>query len=1196
MRYSKYAILIFLLFIFCEGYTQVYTVTSKEDDGSVGTLRYGLLNIPTNTPGYTINFNLPGAATDENNRTIRLRSELPPVPSNVTIDGSSQPGWSALGVSGAKIILEPELSNTTFNGLRIGTWVNNLSVQTTNVQIYGLYLRNFARFTSLQNVNTNQGSGIVVDYRTTDVKIGAPGKGNVIGGTINGISIVNSGYFTNTGLANISIQSNLIGVLYDGITAIPNITGISANLYESSINIGGDNSGEGNVIAANQININISKNSFQNTRTNVVIVNNNIGVDANGTKDFRELPLFLSSSSLEIHGVKIISANTDVFLRKNIISGNRTTGVSITNSDFVLTSNIIGTGKTKTEMLDNGVGVRIEGSAGGTIGGTVTSDLGNTIANNNYGVELLSTRQVKIMRNSFYCNRIFGIGPALNYTQAYVQILIKRANHLEGKATPNSEVELFYTQNCNGICEGKTYIETVQADVTGRWKYDGSLTGNVAATATPGVTGTTSQFSTAALLDGEAIVTSITCNGNGSIKIPEPREGFTFAWNRIEENGSRTVILAAGTIQEIGNLSVGTYEVVIDDGCKAIARQFLIKDQKLANLVVDWPTPSCGQLSFAFSATVDRGEGNLVYQWRNTITGQIAAVGRNVSLPEGTYQLRVTDQVGCFLESGVTEIKRRPSPIINISGRLVGAATCGETNGAIRNIVVTDIIGTPVYRWYVMNIDPVSGGFVQGAEVGQTLELNGVAGGTYMLEVKDDGGCPAVRISYPYLNIPITNSVSINPGGVVNTTCNNDNGAMNGVTVKNGDTYRLTGNTGTFLRTGICQSNVPFNIVGLPAGNYTLNASNSVTLCTAVPIPFTIVPTPILQYIAQVSSKSDASCGADNGVIRLVYPNNVKPLAGKYHWENAAGQTYPGTAELIENLPEGSYELKITDPNGCTSNPLGPYVIERIPLLIVDKTIGVAIDDQCALGRGSVTGIKISGGLPLSGSGNDAVYKYEWKDVNGNTVSTSRDLINMGAGDYYLEVHDQTLCGEDRSKVFTIAAPVIPLATPVVNNMRVCYATEIMLPVLAPEEGTYQMYMTENDAMPVMETTNGKFIFKVGKTADYVIRRKLGTCYSEFTAVHIEVTNDNLEIKNTMTPNGDGMNDYWMISGLPDHKDINIKVYTRSGQLVYESVGPYNKPFDGRFRGVDLPAGAYYYKIDLRADCKPIGGSITLLR
>ncbi|WP_410479380.1 gliding motility-associated C-terminal domain-containing protein [Pedobacter gandavensis] len=164
------------------------------------------------------------------------------------------------------------------------------------------------------------------------------------------------------------------------------------------------------------------------------------------------------------------------------------------------------------------------------------------------------------------------------------------------------------------------------------------------------------------------------------------------------------------------------------------------------------------------------------------------------------------------------------------------------------------------------------------------------------------------------------------------------------------------------------------------------------------------------------------------------------------------------------------------------------------------------------------------------------------------------------------------------------------------NDLRVCYATEIMLPVVAPEEGTYQLFQDENDSAPIMESTNGRFVFKASKTADYYLRRKLGTCTSEFRKVKVEVTNDNLDIKNTMTPNGDGMNDYWMISGLPEKVNVDIKLYTRSGQLVYESLGQYNKPFDGRFRGKDLPAGAYYYVIDLRADCKPLGGSLTLLR
>jgi hypothetical protein len=126
-------------------------------------------------------------------------------------------------------------------------------------------------------------------------------------------------------------------VIYDGITPNTNVYGISANLYESALDIGGDNAGEGNVIAANRINIDVTRSSYTTARFDVNIINNKIGVDYTGKKDFHELPIFLSSSSLEIAGLKVNSINTALYVRNNIIGGNRTTGVSITNSDFILT-------------------------------------------------------------------------------------------------------------------------------------------------------------------------------------------------------------------------------------------------------------------------------------------------------------------------------------------------------------------------------------------------------------------------------------------------------------------------------------------------------------------------------------------------------------------------------------------------------------------------------------------------------------------------------------------------------------------------------------------------------------------------------------------------------------------------------------------------------------------------------------------
>ena len=255
---------------------------------------------------------------------------------------------------------------------------------------------------------------------------------------------------------------------------------------------------------------------------------------------------------------------------------------------------------------------------------------------------------------------------------------------------------------------------------------------------------------------------------------------------------------------------------------------------------------------------------------------------------------------------------------------------------------------------------------------------------------------------------------------------------------------------------------------------------------------------------------------------------------------------------------------------------------------MIEPASAVVVNDGCSLLRGSITGIKVNGGLPP--------YSYTWENEAGSLIQSTADLIGVPGGRYRLILKDNTSCGIAASEYYTVENPSFPIERPGVNDMRVCYSTEIMLPVMVPEEGTYELFQDVNDTRPMLETTNGKFVFKVSRTADYYVRRRLGSCYSSLTKVHIEVTNDNMDIKNTLTPNGDGINDVWMITGLPDYNNINIKIYSRSGQLVYESTGRYEKPFDGRFRGKDLPAGAYYYRIDLRADCDPIGGSLTLLR
>jgi gliding motility-associated-like protein len=88
-------------------------------------------------------------------------------------------------------------------------------------------------------------------------------------------------------------------------------------------------------------------------------------------------------------------------------------------------------------------------------------------------------------------------------------------------------------------------------------------------------------------------------------------------------------------------------------------------------------------------------------------------------------------------------------------------------------------------------------------------------------------------------------------------------------------------------------------------------------------------------------------------------------------------------------------------------------------------------------------------------------------------------------------------------------------------------------------------------------------------------------------------------IPNVFTPNGDGINDTWQVKNLPEYTACIVDIYNRYGQLVYHSTG-YAHDWDGKSNGKPLPAGTYYYIIDLKADLKtgtkPISGFVDIVR
>ncbi|WP_234997887.1 gliding motility-associated C-terminal domain-containing protein [Mucilaginibacter sp. OK098] len=86
-----------------------------------------------------------------------------------------------------------------------------------------------------------------------------------------------------------------------------------------------------------------------------------------------------------------------------------------------------------------------------------------------------------------------------------------------------------------------------------------------------------------------------------------------------------------------------------------------------------------------------------------------------------------------------------------------------------------------------------------------------------------------------------------------------------------------------------------------------------------------------------------------------------------------------------------------------------------------------------------------------------------------------------------------------------------------------------------------------------------------------------------------------LEIPNTFTPNGDGINDTWNISGIANYPNCFVNIYNRYGMPVFQSRG-YHHAWDGTMNGAKVPVSTYYYVIDLGSQNRKISGDITIIR
>lgn len=122
---------------------------------------------------------------------------------------------------------------------------------------------------------------------------------------------------------------------------------------------------------------------------------------------------------------------------------------------------------------------------------------------------------------------------------------------------------------------------------------------------------------------------------------------------------------------------------------------------------------------------------------------------------------------------------------------------------------------------------------------------------------------------------------------------------------------------------------------------------------------------------------------------------------------------------------------------------------------------------------------------------------------------------------------------------------------------------------------------------------------KVGAAGSYWVRMIVDGCTSVDT---LTVDKDcYLHVPNAFTPNGDGVNDYFLPRPLAGKglTTFKLQIFNRWGQLLFETEKVEGSGWDGTFNGTAQPEGVYVYTLDatfLDGQVEKRQGNVTLMR
>jgi len=624
------------------------------------------------------------------------------------------------------------------------------------------------------------------------------------------------------------------------------------------------------------------------------------------------------------------------------------------------------------------------------------------------------------------------------------------------------------------------------------------------------------------------------CDGNISMTVSGGNPPYTILWN------------TGDTTLAITDLCGGNYSVTITDtaGCSD-SLDFIIDDPApIVGNVVSQVEPDCQVNNGSITVSASGGNGGpYAYEWLDAlgnalIPAQTDSVASN--LFAGIYGVRIVDVNGCIDTTGII-LNNLNAPVIDLD-LLVDVSCFGECDGAINTTISG---GVAPYNILWSNGDT-------------TDDIDSLCAGDDTIAVVDANLCASFNI----YTISQPTEITIAAIDVTDVTCGADCDGIIDISIAGGtEPYVFAWSNGSTDST----------ITGLCAGDYTLTVTDG-NGCIFITTETVGGPSPL---VITLDSIDDATCtNTGDGAVQITVTGGSAPYT--YNW--ISDTTSILTSSDLSGVLAGNYTLIVTDVNGCTL--ADTFTIDAeffVDVIAMDDIEVCPFTNQVPI-TGTNTGASSVRWLNLNGvvaaSGNSLVVNttsqtttYIYEGVNG--VCVDRDTVNItwAPGPGIDAGPDKSIVPGDITSIGgapTARAGIEVIWTPAQDLTSI---TEYNPQANPLETITYYVSATDPDG-----------------------------CFGiDSVTITVEELVDPV---GGFSPNGDGVNDFFLIDRIGDYPNAIVQIFNRWGNLIYESSAGYTNPWNGKHNGKELTVGTYYYVIDLKDDQVKnlVTGPVTILK